>query len=124
VQAPAYVFIGLAEIFISVTGLEYAYTKAPPSMKSFVQSIYLFTNAFGSALNEALIPVLVDPKILWMYAGIAIFTAGTAVVFYTIFHHYDANEEKMYDLDRYEPTLTKPGEKSPQQLKEESLARE
>lgn len=121
VQTPAYVFIGLAEIFISVTGLEYAYTKAPPSMKSFVQSIYLFTNAFGSALNEALIPVLIDPKILWMYVGISVFTAGTAVVFWFLFHHYDAQEEKMYDLDRNLAPLTKPGEKTAQELKEENL---
>lgn len=121
VQTPAYVFIGLAEIFISVTGLEYAYTKAPPSMKSFVQSIYLFTNAFGSALNEALIPVLVDPKILWMYAGVGIFTAATAVVFWFTFHHYDDQEEKMYDLDRDLPELTKPGQKTAQELKEENL---
>lgn len=109
VQSPAYIFIGLSEIFISVTGLEYAYTKAPPSMKSFVQSIYLFTNAFGSALNEALVPVLVDPKFLWMYTGIACFAAGTGVVFYILFRHYDALEEKMYDLDRDLPTLQASG---------------
>jgi POT family proton-dependent oligopeptide transporter len=90
-------------------------------MKSFVQSIYLFTNALGSALNEALIPVLVDPKILWMYAGISIFTACTAVVFWFLFHHYDAQEEKMYDLDRDLPTLVAPGQKTAQQIKEENL---
>ena len=73
IQTPAYVFIGVSEIFISVTGLEYAYTKAPASMKSFVQSLYLFTNAFGSALNETLVPVLIDPKIIWMYTGVSCF---------------------------------------------------
>ncbi|WPH02450.1 POT family protein [Acrodontium crateriforme] len=106
VQSPAYVFIGLSEIFISVTGLEYAYTKSPPSMKSFVQSLYLFTNAFGSAINEALNPVLVNPKFLWMYTGVACFTAVIGVVFYFLFRHYDDDEEKMYDLDRDEPELT------------------
>lgn len=40
IQTPAYFFIGLAEIFGSITGLEYAYTKAPPSMKSFVSHLY------------------------------------------------------------------------------------
>jgi len=33
-------------------------------MKSFVQSLYLFTNAIGSALNEALVPATGDPDIV------------------------------------------------------------
>jgi POT family proton-dependent oligopeptide transporter len=37
VQTPAYAFIGLSEILASVTGLEYAFTKAPASMKAFVR---------------------------------------------------------------------------------------
>ncbi|KAK2748184.1 MFS peptide transporter [Colletotrichum kahawae] len=111
VQTPAYVFIGLSEIFISVTGLEYAYTKAPPSMKSFVQSIYLFTNAFGSAISEALVSVAVDPKFLWMYTGVACFSFIIGFVFYFTFRHYDAEEDKMYDLDRDQPILTHNGVK-------------
>ena len=68
VQTPAYLFIGFSEIFASITGLEYAFTKAPPSMKSFVMSMFLLTNAFGSALGIALSPTAVDPKLLWMYS--------------------------------------------------------
>ncbi|KAJ5013881.1 Peptide transporter PTR2 [Colletotrichum sp. SAR 10_99] len=111
VQTPAYVFIGLSEIFISVTGLEYAYTKAPPNMKSFVQSIYLFTNAFGSAISEALVSVAADPKFLWMYTGVACFSFVIGFVFYFTFRHYDAEEDKMYDLDRDQPILTHNGVK-------------
>ena len=78
--------IGISEIFASVTGLEYAYTKAPPSMRSFVQSTYLLTNAFGSALGEALTPVAYDPAVLWMFVGLcgASFGAGCLIWIYFI----------------------------------------
>ncbi|KAI8711792.1 hypothetical protein NCS52_01443500 [Fusarium sp. LHS14.1] len=109
IQTPAYIFIGISEIFISVTGLEYAYTKAPPTMKSFVQSLYLFTNAFGAAISEALVSVAVNPKYLWMYTGVGCSSFVTGIVFYIIFRHYDQDEDKMYDLDRDEPVLTHNG---------------
>ena len=35
-QTGAYVLVGLSEIFSSITGLEYAYTKAPANMRSLV----------------------------------------------------------------------------------------
>lgn len=103
VQTPAYMLIGISEIFISVTGLEYAYTKAPPSMKSFVQSMYLLTNAFGAALSEALVSVAVDPKILWMYAGIGIASAVTGCIFFAIFRYLNAEEERLNAIDQDDP---------------------
>lgn len=98
-QTGAYVLIGLSEIFASVTGLEYAYTKAPANMKSFVQAMYLLTNAFGSALSEALTPVLYDPAIQWMFVGLAVssFIAGCLV--WICFHHLNDEEEKFNALD-------------------------
>jgi POT family proton-dependent oligopeptide transporter len=56
-QTPAYVLVGISEIFASVTALEYAYTKAPTRLKSFVQAVYLLTSAFGSAIGEGFIPL-------------------------------------------------------------------
>lgn len=105
VQTPAYIFIGIAEIFISVTGLEYAYTKAPPNMKSFVQSCYLLTNAVGSALSETLVTVALDPKIFWMYTGIACASGVTSVVFWFLFKHLNAQEETLNELDKDEPAV-------------------
>lgn len=104
VQAPAYILIGISEIFTSVSGLEYAYTKAPPSMKSFVQSMYLLTNSFGSAIGIALSTVAYDPTILWMFVGLAVASFTTGIVFYALFWRLNAKEEEMnaLDADQYE----------------------
>ena len=64
VQTSAYMFTALAEIFASITGLEYAFTKAPASMKSIVMALFLLTTAGGAALGIALSPVAKDPKLL------------------------------------------------------------
>lgn len=99
IQTPAYVFIGISEIFASVTGLEYAYMKAPPSMKSFVQSLYLLTNAFGYALGEAFTPLVGDPDILWMFVGLCAGSFSVGVVFWILYHKLDQKEDEMNMLD-------------------------
>lgn len=107
-QTGAYMLIGISEIFASVTGLEYAYTKAPPNMKSFVQSMYLLTNAFGSAIGEALNPVLYDPAIQWMFVGLAVSSFIAGCLIWILFHHLNATEEEMNALDKDyddDPTL-------------------
>ncbi|KAF2831161.1 PTR2-domain-containing protein [Ophiobolus disseminans] len=107
-QTGAYMLIGISEIFASVTGLEYAYTKAPPSMKSFVQSMYLLTNAFGSAISEALNPLLYDPAIQWMFVGLAIASFIAGCLIWILFHHLNETEDQMNALDEdydKDPTL-------------------
>lgn len=47
----AYVIITVAEICISVVGLELAFTAAPKSLKSFVTACWLLTVFFGNMLN-------------------------------------------------------------------------
>jgi POT family proton-dependent oligopeptide transporter len=108
IQTPAYVFIAVSEIFASITGLEYAFTKAPPSMKSFIMSIFLFQSALGSALGEALIPTAVDPKLLWMYTGLAVAALLTGVLFWFLFKKYNATEESMNELEKYDEQVAVP----------------
>ncbi|KAL2788302.1 POT family-domain-containing protein [Aspergillus keveii] len=108
IQTPAYVFIGLSEIFASVSGLEYAYTKAPPSMKSFVQSMYLLTNAFGSAIAEALTPAAYDPAIMWMFVGLAVASFLVGILFYIIYRHLNAQEDALNALDADDPDVPVP----------------
>ena len=99
IQTPAYIFIGISEIFASVTGLEYAYMKAPPSMKSFVQAMYLLTNAFGYALGEAFTPLVGNPEILWLFVGLCCGAFCVDVLFYVVYHKLDSKEDEMNLLD-------------------------
>lgn len=53
IQSGSYVLIALSEILASITGLEYAFTKAPKNMRSLVMAVFLFTQAISSAIGEA-----------------------------------------------------------------------
>ncbi|KAF1988796.1 peptide transporter PTR2-A [Aulographum hederae CBS 113979] len=100
IQTPAYVLIALSEILASITGLEYAYTKAPSSMKSFIMSMYLLTSAFGAAFAAALSPVAKDPNLTWLYTGLAFAAAVSGIVFWVLFSKYNKTEESMNSLER------------------------
>ena len=88
-QVPAYVLIAFSEIFASITGLEYAYSKAPDSMKSFIMSIFLVTNAFGSAIGCALSPVSKDPDYTWLFGGLAVSCFIAGCLFWITFRSYN-----------------------------------
>jgi POT family proton-dependent oligopeptide transporter len=46
-----YLVITIAEVMISITGLEFAYTQAPRAMKSSIMSIWLLTVFFGNLIT-------------------------------------------------------------------------
>lgn len=73
--------------------------KAPPSMKSFVQSMYLFTNAVGYAIGEAFTPLVGDPEILWLFTGLCVGSFCVGCLFWVLFHKYDAMEDVVNSLD-------------------------
>ena len=50
-QAFAYVILTAAEVMVSVTCLEFAYTQAPKKMKSFIQAAYLLSISLGNAFT-------------------------------------------------------------------------
>jgi POT family proton-dependent oligopeptide transporter len=72
VQAVPYVLIGFSEIFTSVTGLEYAFTKAPKNMRSLVTSYWHFMSAFSNAIGQAFTSLSEDPLLVWLYMSVAI----------------------------------------------------
>ena len=47
---PQIIIITVGEILFSITGIEFAYSQAPESMKSVVQAFWLWTTAFGNVI--------------------------------------------------------------------------
>lgn len=86
-QLLAYVFLTAGEILISITGLEYAYTQSPTSMKSTISACWLLSVTLGNTL-VALIQKSIQHKgffaqfqgasFFWLFTGIC---TATAVLF-------------------------------------------
>lgn len=64
-QTGSYILIAISEILASITGLEYAFTKAPKNMRSLVMSCFLFMSAISSAIGEAFVTLSEDPLLVW-----------------------------------------------------------
>ncbi|KAL1384793.1 peptide transporter-like protein PTR2 [Phyllosticta capitalensis] len=92
VQTPAYLLLGVSEILASVTGLEWAFTQAPASMKSFIMSLFLLTTALGAMLGALASPWARDPLLVWLYAGLAVACVATAGVFWKLFKKYNDDD--------------------------------
>ncbi|GAA6038522.1 hypothetical protein JCM8097_004610 [Rhodosporidiobolus ruineniae] len=92
IQTPSYVLIALSEIFASITSLEYAYTKAPKSMRSMVMAVGLFMTALAAALGEAFVPLSADPLLVWNYGVMAVLSFVGGVVFWFNFAKLDKEE--------------------------------
>jgi POT family proton-dependent oligopeptide transporter len=77
-----YLVITMAEVMISITGLEFAYTQAPRSMKSSIMSIWLLTVFFGNLITAYVSKVNFFPV---ASTGYFMFFAALMAVFAGIF---------------------------------------
>eukprot|EP00249_Psilotum_nudum_P005961 c19358_g1_i3 orf=703-2034(-) len=59
-QIPQYIVITLGEILFSITGISFAYSQAPASMKSVIQSIWLLTEAAGNLFTVITVAIIGD----------------------------------------------------------------
>ena len=91
-QAVPYVLVGLSEIFTSITGLEFAFTKAPKNMRSLVTSYWHFMSAFSNALGQALVSLAEDPLLVWNYAVVAILAFVGGILFW--FHQRPTDKQE------------------------------
>ncbi|XDG04955.1 hypothetical protein ABKA04_004570 [Annulohypoxylon sp. FPYF3050] len=98
IQTPAYILIAFAEICASITGLEYAFTKAPKNMRGFITGVFWFAQAFSAAIGQAFVPLATDPYLVWLYVTIAIISALGGIGFWFTFSNLDKEEEALNAL--------------------------
>lgn len=99
-QTGSFVLVAISEIFASITGLEYAFTKAPANMKSLVTSLFLFMTALSTAIGFAFVSLSADPLLIWNYAVVAILAFVGAIGFYWSFKDLDRQEDALNNLQK------------------------
>ncbi|XP_066930384.1 solute carrier family 15 member 2-like isoform X2 [Clytia hemisphaerica] len=112
-QLPQYIVITAGEVMFSVTGLEFAYSQAPPSMKSVLQACWLVTTAFGDLIVVILSlskPVDGVEKEMFLYGGVMLVVA----IIFAIMSYF-------YTYSDYSGNATKPEPVDETELKEKNL---
>ncbi|KAF9456670.1 peptide transporter PTR2A [Collybia nuda] len=99
IQTGSYILIAFSEIFASITGLEYAFTKAPVNMRSLVMAVFLFTSAVASALGEAFVALAADPLLVWNYGVMGVLAGVTGFIFWFAVRGLDAKEDVLNNLN-------------------------
>lgn len=87
-QSGQYLVMTTAEVLVSVTGLEFAYTQAPRAMKSTMTGFWLLTVTFGNVLVAFLAPLqamLTLSEFFWVFTGLM---ALAAMVFTLLASQY------------------------------------
>lgn len=95
VQMPVYLLLALSEIFAAVTGIEYAFTKAPKNMRSLVLSIYWLAKGTGILLAQAFTALNRDPLLVWNYGSSGVIAFVSAILFWTCHRKLDKEEDKL-----------------------------
>ena len=92
----AYIILTASEVMVSITGLEFSYTQAPNSMKSFIMGLWLLSVSLGNlvaALVNSFIErsdgtyILEGADYFWFFTGLMFITS---IVFLFIAKRYKA----------------------------------
>jgi len=93
-QLAAYLLLTSSEVMVSITCLEFSYTQAPRTMKSFVMSLYLAAVALGNLFTSGVNFLIENPdgssrlagaSYFWFFAGLML---ATAIGFLWYGRHY------------------------------------
>jgi len=116
IQTGSYVLIAVSEIFASITGLEYAFTKAPVNMRSLVMAVFLFMSAIASAIGEAFVALSADPLLVWNYGTMAVLAGVAGILFWISVRKLDAREDELNRLNEGHVVTLKEGGQIAQEM--------
>ena len=101
-QIVPYIVLTIAEVFISTTGLEFAFREAAPSMKSTIMGFWNLTIAVGNLLVSVITKIAagvlnggkagevsVTPTMFYFYAGLTFVVAIAFSVVATFYKYRD-----------------------------------
>ena len=98
-QILAYVLLTSAEVMVSITCLEFSYTQAPATMKSFVMAFYFLSVALGNLFTSAVnffihntdgSSKLAGADYYWFFTGLMLITA---VLFLWVSQRYQETKQ-------------------------------
>ncbi|GME70353.1 unnamed protein product [Ambrosiozyma monospora] len=81
VEVSVYALAAAGECFCMTQAYELSYTRAPENSKSLVTALFLLTNSFSAAIEEAITGALVDPHLIWPFTALACIGFVSTVVF-------------------------------------------
>merc|ERR1719427_1559986 len=114
---PQFVIITIGEVFLSITGLEFSYSQAPPSMKSVLASVWLLTVSFGNVI----VLIVAEAKFVEKQANEFFLFAGLVLVAGIIFA-WLAYRYKLVDENQFAGEIMEEENKKTKKLKtEESI---
>ena len=80
-----------AEVMVSITGLEFAYTQAPKRMKSTLMGFWLLSVALGNKL-AAVVTMMPDMSLLKFFLVFTALMAVAAILFGILASFYRGRE--------------------------------
>ncbi|KAF3426273.1 hypothetical protein E2986_07246, partial [Frieseomelitta varia] len=101
---PQYVIITMGEVMFSVTGLEFAFTQAPISMKSLLQACWLLTTAIGNLIVVIVAEISIFDRQIFEFVLFAVLMFVDIIIFSIIakFYKYVDNPEDEEIIDMSE----------------------
>jgi len=95
---PQYFLITVGEIMVSVTGVEWAYTEAPPSMKAIMNACWVLTTCIGNLIDLVIVSLKFTREQSNEYFIFAGLMTGAAIAFLLLaIFYYDYVPDGAYD---------------------------